>query len=173
LEQLSGKSKSISLLRREPDTCSLSLRGNRSTLSAGGFLEIDAPTGIRTPVVTLKGLRPDLTINKHNPDLPEITYSGSEHWRVSNPVRNVSSLWRSTILRPLKYYSLGFHRMDYKNRRHVSERPSFPRSRQTWNGCGSFWRWVQVSPRRMNRGGRPDCRSISKQPVRYGLVVST
>ena len=31
---------------------------NRSTLSVGGFWEIDAPTGIRTPVVALKGLRP-------------------------------------------------------------------------------------------------------------------
>ena len=31
---------------------------NRSTLSVGGFFEICAPTGIRTPVVALKGLRP-------------------------------------------------------------------------------------------------------------------
>src|SRR5919108_484036 len=31
---------------------------NRSTSSVGGFSEIDAPTGIRTPVVALKGLRP-------------------------------------------------------------------------------------------------------------------
>ena len=31
---------------------------NRSTSSVGGFVEICAPTGIRTPVVALKGLRP-------------------------------------------------------------------------------------------------------------------
>ena len=31
---------------------------NRSTSSVGGFWEFDAPTGIRTPVVALKGLRP-------------------------------------------------------------------------------------------------------------------
>lgn len=31
---------------------------NRSTSSVGGLLGICAPTGIRTPVVALKGLRP-------------------------------------------------------------------------------------------------------------------
>ena len=31
---------------------------NRSTSSVGGFLGSDAPTEIRTPVLTLKGLRP-------------------------------------------------------------------------------------------------------------------
>lgn len=113
------------------------------------------PTGIRIPVVALKGLCPDPAINKHNLDLPEITYAGSKHRRVSSPFRNVSSWCRSTILKPLKYYSFGYHTMDDKNRPHVSERPSFPQSSQTWNGCGSFWRWVQVSPRRMNRRGLP------------------
>jgi hypothetical protein len=64
---------------------------NRSTLSVGGFLEICAPRGIRTPVVALKGLRPSPPINKHNLELPEITYAGAEHWSVSRPFRNVSS----------------------------------------------------------------------------------
>jgi hypothetical protein len=36
----------------------LNIDKNRSTLSVGGFWEIYAPTGIRTPVVALKGLRP-------------------------------------------------------------------------------------------------------------------
>ena len=31
---------------------------NRSTSVVGGFFEVCAPTGIRTPVVALKGLRP-------------------------------------------------------------------------------------------------------------------
>ena len=36
----------------------LNIDKNHSTSSVGGFLEICAPTGIRTPVVALKGLRP-------------------------------------------------------------------------------------------------------------------
>jgi hypothetical protein len=36
----------------------LNIDKNRSTLSVGSFTEICAPTGIRTPVVALKGLRP-------------------------------------------------------------------------------------------------------------------
>jgi hypothetical protein len=36
----------------------LKINKNRSTLFVGGFFEICAPTGIRTPVVALKGLRP-------------------------------------------------------------------------------------------------------------------
>ena len=120
-----------------------------------GMRLLRCPTGIRTSVVALKGLCADPPINKHNRDLPEITYAGSEHWRVSSPLRNVSSWCRSTISKPLKYSSFGYHRMDDKNRTHVSERLSYRQSRQTWNGCGSFWRWVQVSPRRMNRRGLP------------------
>jgi len=27
----------------------------------------------------------------------------------------------------------------------MSERPSFPQSRQTWNRCGSFWRGASVT----------------------------
>lgn len=63
----------------------------RSTMHVGGFYKICALMGIRTSVVALKGLRPDPPINKHNLDLPEITYAGSEHWSVSRPLRNVSS----------------------------------------------------------------------------------
>jgi hypothetical protein len=128
---------------------------NRSTCSVGGLLRICASTRIRTSAIVLKGLYPDLLINNHNPDLLEIIQSGWELWRVSSPFRNVNSLYRSTMLKPLRYYSLGCHRMDHKNRRHMSEGPSYPKSRQTGNRCGGFWCWVQVSPRRMNRGGRP------------------
>ena len=41
-----------------PLESNLNIDKNRSTLSVGGFRDIDAPTGIRTPVVALKGLRP-------------------------------------------------------------------------------------------------------------------
>lgn len=41
-----------------PRESNLNIEKNRSTSSVGGFIEICAPTGIRTPVVALKGLRP-------------------------------------------------------------------------------------------------------------------
>jgi hypothetical protein len=45
-----------------PRESNLNIDKNRSTQCCascvGGFWEIDAPTGIRTPVVALKGLRP-------------------------------------------------------------------------------------------------------------------
>jgi hypothetical protein len=41
-----------------PLESNLNIDKNRSTSCVGGFRKFDAPTGIRTPVVALKGLRP-------------------------------------------------------------------------------------------------------------------
>ena len=53
-------------------------------------MEFLCPHGNSNLGRSLKGLRPDPPINKHNLDLPEITPAGSEHRRVSSPFTNVT-----------------------------------------------------------------------------------